>query len=143
MGGQTEATRQADFIFPPLAGYCYASALSAATAISLDLSTIGPQAGTSSPAGGGAVQAPGGLVGHYGHFFADGSANVYAVFGSTQASVTGGNAPVTASTGANVAGVCFPLPSNTVAPFKITPATRWAGFISTGTPTLRICLGSD
>jgi hypothetical protein len=143
MSGQTEATRQADFIYPPLAGYCYA-VVTSSTAASVDLATIGPQVATNPSPIGGVTQQPGGLVGHYAHFFVDGSASVYAVFGSTSASVTGANVPVTSSTGTNLAGVCFPIPAGVIAPFKITPATRYMGFISTSAaPTLRICLGSD
>lgn len=141
MSGQTEATRQADWIYPPLAGNCYASVMVASTVITLNLATIGPQAGVVSPFGN-VVQQPGGLVGHYGHFCADGSSNVYCIFGSTQASVSSTNAPVTSSTGTNVAGVCFPMPAGVVVPFKISVDTQWASFISTGTPTLRITLGS-
>lgn len=142
MSGQTEATRQADFIYPPLAGFCAAYTTSA-TAAFVDLATIGPQVGTNPSVVGQNVQQPGGLVGHYGHFYVDGTAAVYTIFGSTPASVTGANVPVTSSTGTNIAGVCFPIPAGVVAPLKITPETRYLGYISTAAaPTLRICLGS-
>ena len=58
-------------------------------------------------------------LGHYLTLANDGANAVYVVFGPTQASVSGANAPVAATTGTNVVGLAMSIPANTVARFKL------------------------
>lgn len=139
-------TRQINHVDPPLAGNCFAVACVASTASSIDLSTIDNQTqnqiGTIDNAKTGAQDAFVTIV-------VDGVVPIYVIFGASVAAVTAGNAPVIATVGTNVAGICIPLyPTAATGPgnagaggyrFKIRKGFNSVmGFISSGTPTLRI-----
>lgn len=143
---ESRQTSQVNHIDPPLAGNCFAVALVASTASSIDLGTIDNQTqnqfGTIDNLKTGAQDA-------YVTIVVDGVVPIYVIFGATAAAVTGGNAPVIATTGTNVAGICIPLyPTAATGPgnagaggyrFRIRKGFNSVmGFISSGTPTLRI-----
>jgi hypothetical protein len=141
MSGQTEATRQSDFITPPRAGQIAAIAVTS-TAGSQDLRLCGQQTVSMANANQQAAQATPGLPGHYATFEADGG-DIYVLFGPTLASVTGGNVPVIATTGVNAAGACFKIPSGQNIQCKLEVTTDlFIGFITSATATLRIAQSS-
>ena len=138
MSFDTEATRQADNIMAPTAGEISNISVSA-VAGSIDLTTIGPQLEPDAKT----PQRTKGMPGHYMSIFADG-ADVYVLFGATQASVTGGNAPVIATTGSNAAGCCVKSPNGQER--QIRPAVgihNWMGYIASGAGTARVWRSSQ
>jgi hypothetical protein len=131
--GESEQTRQADFVVCPRASLIASLAVSNVAA-SQDLSLIDSQAKDPSDADKLGL----GLIGCYVTFLADGG-DVYIITGPSQASVTAGNVPVVATNGVNAVGVCWKLPANIPTPYKVTAQDRWLGYISaSGTPQLRI-----
>lgn len=142
---ESEQTRQVNFYELPLAGNLFARACVAGTPDYVDLQTIGNQ--TKDPTD---VEKLGvGCVGREVDIFVDGVVPIYIIAGPTQASVTGGNAPAIATAGTNVAGICVPLyptaatgPANKPYRYKVRSGTRFLGFISSGTPTIRIAPSS-
>jgi hypothetical protein len=100
--GESRATVQYHFQTPPRAGQCANLSVTNAAA-NTDLRTLGVQTPDISQSNVGPIV---GAPGHFATFEADGS-DIYVIFGPTAASVSGGNAPVIATTGVNVAGVCF------------------------------------
>lgn len=161
----TEATRQADWIFPPLAQSDGKSMVVAAavttTASYLDLNAMAgfpsnmPSPGFDSPAE--AIN----VIGHYITLTAD-QGDVHILFGPSVASVTGANVPLATTTNTIAAGVptlavgvTSLVPSGTSRHFKIPmgpqgPGQRGANSIArylayvtrSGTATLRVELSS-
>lgn len=143
--GQSEGTVQSDFIRAPVAGKIACKAVSAvADASGLDLATVGDVGSSNFGTNNRPTLTDGtgpGCVGHYASFYADG-ADVYVIFGATQAAVTGANVPVIATNGVNATGVAWKIAKDTFQPFKINPDTRWVGFIGSGAGQLRIAKSS-
>jgi hypothetical protein len=144
--GETEATRQYHFETPPRAGFLASLAVTNAAA-SQDLRLIGNQTGNMAQTN---QALPTGLPGHRVELFADGG-DVYVIFGPTAASVSAGNAPVIATNGVNVAGVCMKIPTGTRVKYKLEPSPQgpnapaipttgdnFVGYITTATAQLRI-----
>jgi hypothetical protein len=146
---ESRQTSQINHADPPLAGNCFAVALVAATAGSIDLATIDNQ--TINISGSDTIKV--GAVERYVTIVVDGVVPIYVIFGANAAAVTAGNAPVIATVGTNAAGICIPLyPSPATGPgnewgagyrFRIRKGYNSVlGFISSGTPTLRIFASS-
>lgn len=120
MGGQTEATRQSDYITPPmvgtdgkLAGAVFATSTTVAT---LDLSTV-PVHPTGFPVS--EHQTLQNIAaGLYIQVTAE-SADLYVLFGPTVGSVSGANAPVATTNGTNVVGLGYYIPAGTKEHFKL------------------------
>lgn len=94
----------------------------------------GPAAGT--------FESPKGFIGQWVDIFADGS-DVGYVFGPTNASVSGGNAPVLATTGnPGTAGACMRITSGTAKTYYIKPDDAFMGYVGAGTGNLRIAISS-
>jgi hypothetical protein len=160
--GQTEATRQADWILPIMAdttGNVAGAALTASTsAVIIDLSTM--IAATQAYLSGSSHAMNPDPLGKYLNLQAQGN-DVFCVFGPTLASVSGANAPnpatvntVTAHAVNNIPGICMWIPQNATAAIKTpvgSPDTtshlnspcRFLAFVtSTGSATLRIWASS-
>ena len=133
--GQTEATRQGDWLTPPRAGQISVYSVTSTTA-SQDLRLCGQQTpNISSPT----QQVPG-LPGHYVALQADGG-DVYIITGPTAASVTGANAPSSTAAGTNATGGCVKIPSGFTAQFKPSVTLDWfLGYVTSAgnTATIRI-----
>lgn len=124
-----------------------------ATAANIDLTTIPAMpAGFYSSNGKALNPNP---LGHYVTLENDGANPVFVVFGPTQASVSGANAPVAATTGTNVVGLCRQIPSGTAIRVKLPVGDmansggggigadspcRWLAYVcaATQTATLRV-----
>ena len=78
-----------------------------------------------------------GLLGRYVYLRAV-TSTVGFICGPTQALVTGGNAPVLATTGNNTAGCCDRLITEEWQEMWISASTRWLGYIASGAGTLII-----
>lgn len=142
---ESEQTRQLNFVEPPLAGNGFAVACVASTASSIDLGTIDNQ--SKDPTQNDKLKT--GAQDAFVTIVVDGVVPIYVIFGANAAAVTGGNAPAIATVGTNAAGICFPLyPTAATGPgnngpggyrFRIRKGYNSVmGFISSGTPTLRI-----
>lgn len=148
---QTEATRQSDYILPMLAGTdgkCAGAVIATSTGVaSLDLTTV-PML----PAGfANSYTAPNpNPCGHYITVQAEG-ADAYILFGPTQASVTGSNAPAQSTTGTKVVALAayipaaqerhykIPLGDNAGAGYGNDSPCRWLGVVTkTGSGVLRV-----
>jgi hypothetical protein len=162
MSGQTWATRSGDDIRAPRSTEIGVFTVTTAQVIDLAASggpqvlsdqfaqNLGGGGGVRSEAnssfGSGTVAFPAaplaGWVGHWVDIFADGG-DIGLITGPTSASVSGGNAPVLATTGnAGTAGVCMRIPNGTYRPYLITADDRFLGVVSAGTTTLRIAKSS-
>lgn len=152
---QTEATRQSDWILPPMASstgkVANAAVLATSTAVaSQDLTLLGFPDSYNTIGTAGNPQA----CGKYVTVQAEG-ADAYVLFGKTQASVTGSNAPLQSATGVNVVQLAVYIPAGTDKHFKIplgdnagggygndSPA-RWLAVVTkTGTGVLRVWMSS-
>lgn len=142
---ESRQTSQLNHIDPPLAGNCFAVALVASTASSIDLGTIDNQTISNQNSD----QVKTGAQEAFVTVVVDGVVPIYVIFGATVAAVTAGNAPVIATVGTNAAGICIPLyPTAATGPGNAGPGgyrfrirkgyNSVMGFISSGTPTLRI-----
>jgi hypothetical protein len=129
--GESQQSRQADYVLPPRAGLIGAVAVTT-SAGSQQMTLLDNQA--KDPTNADALQV--GPLGCYVSFTADGG-DVYVVFGPTQASVTGANAPVIATTGVNVAGVAYKLKQDVEKPLLLTTQDVWMGYIGSASCTLR------
>ena len=126
-----------------------AAAVLAATsaAANIDLTTV--------PARGAGFTDPGNKnpLGHYVTVQNDGTNDVYLVFGPTQASVSGANAPAAATTGTNAVGLCMRVASGSEKRFKLPVGDtassagvggdspgRWMAYVckATQTATIRV-----
>lgn len=128
---ESEQTRQVNFPLPPRAGKIGVVATST-TAGSVNLATLDNQAVDISTAD--TTQA--GVQDCLVTFIAD-AQDAYVIFGPSQASVTGGNAPVIATTGVNVAGAAMKIPQNMPTRLRITASDIWMGYIAGAAGTLR------
>lgn len=136
--GQTNATRQSDYITAPTAPA--AITVSAAPAV-IDLSTL-PMGASKSAIPGQGYPTP---VGSYVTIQAE-VADIYIVFGPSAASVTTTNAPVKATVGtvnasgayAVVAGTAFRIPADQVVALLIEPASQFMGFVGSSAGTMRL-----
>jgi hypothetical protein len=141
------AERQAANITGPVAGQI--SCLTTSTsATSIDLSSIGPTVGSMANAAAlPQVGYPGltGCVGRFVEFFSDG-ADTGLLFGTSNASVTGNNAPNLSVTGSNTVGsngsCCVRIPAGTYRTYVISSATRWLGYVASATGNLRVSVTS-
>lgn len=164
MGGDggSEASRKGDEIRLPRTGTILVQSVTAAAVIDLGaamaaigasttfetqmppLGTAGFANATSAP---GTTTAPtppnpGGAVGRWIDIFADGADLGY-ISGPTSASVSGGNAPVLATTGnAGTAGNCARLLNGTFRTYFVLPDDKFLGVVSPGTCVVRISLSS-
>lgn len=134
--GQSEATRQSDFIIAPVSGQI--SVFTTGAAASQDLRLCGLQASAND-----SQPNPVGLIGKFASFQADG-VDVYVKFGPTAASVTTGNAPVPSAVGVNAAGGCFKIPDGAVLAAKLRPGVDlFIGYMSGSAGQLRIVQSSE
>lgn len=143
-----EASRKAGFRRLPRVGGILVNAVGAATT-SINLGTGGPgaQAGNegamiptgsqsqpvgqagSGTAGGGLQWVTGGFIGKWIDIWADGG-DIGIITGPTNASVTGGNAPVLATTGGlGTAGNCVRIAAGTMQPYYVTPDDQFLGLV--------------
>ncbi len=126
----------AAYILPPRAGQNTAITVSAVAA-SQDLRLCGVQVPAAA-----SYASKVGFQGRYVTLHADG-ADVGFVFGPTSASVTGANAPVLATVGVNVAGVCERLSNGERLQYYVAAGTDvFIGFVATGAGVLRILASS-
>lgn len=160
-----EAERKGYEVRLPRAGTILVQAVTTATSIDLAVSgapanasqsfegnipgTGGTQSQSATGPGGGAASAPflgaEGYIGHWIDIDVDaGGGDLGFISGPTSASVTGGNAPALATTGAaGTAGCCKRIPAGTSKPYFVTANDRFLGVISSaGTCTVRISLSS-
>lgn len=94
----------------------------------------GPAAGT--------LVSPKGFVGQWVDIFADGT-DVGVIFGATNASVSGGNAPVLATTGnPGTAGVCMRIANGSFRTYYIKPDDEFLGVVGAASGNLRIAVSS-
>jgi hypothetical protein len=112
-----------------------------------NLPVAGSRSEATSQTGGGTVQAPTtlqpqGYIGHYIDIFADG-ADLGIISGPANASVSGANAPVLATTGVAIAaGMCWRIPTGGRQSFFVTPDDRFLGVVASAAGTARITLSS-
>ena len=136
---QIRATKQADFITCPQASAGAVVAVVSGVAQSINLSLIGNQVQVANIQS----QQELGVQDHYVSIQAQG-ANLYVIFGLTQASVTSGNAPVATTTGTGTVqtpapGIAFWIPQGATANFLPRPTVDgWMGFVSDGAGFMRI-----
>ena len=134
MGTQTNLS---DYILPPRAGFLTAITVSVAAG-SQDLRLCGIQLFNSSNT----ANSKPGFQGKYITLFADG-ADVGVIFGQTLASVTGANAPVLATTGVDVAGVCWRIANGGKESYLIAAGYDvFIGFVGSAGGVLRIAASS-
>lgn len=151
MSGDSAELRNAAKIIAPYGSWVF-GLYTSGTAVSLDLSTIGPGAPQPDQEGGASINlsditapVPGnnvnlqGCLGRYVRFTAV-SATCWVLFGPTQASVTSGNAPVIPTGGSNLSGVGVPEPifAGQQPDMYITASTRWIGLIGAAATFLMI-----
>lgn len=166
MSGQSEATRQSDFITPACARASDSKSNQYALAATVTAVTIDMASLLGLPVDWGNTQAADNPnpLGHYVDLTAEGG-DVYVIFGPTQASVEGANVPnpatvntVTTRVPAAAVGVPQYIPSGQTAPVKLplgasgtsngtkgqqSPCRYMAFVTKTGTATLRVRQSSD
>lgn len=135
------------FVTPPRAGAVVgapAVLTLGVAALFVDLRTINAQTYSAAFA---ALAQQAGIIGNYLTLLADG-ADAYVIFGPTQASVTGANAPVIATAGVvnggtgaytAVAGTCWKIPSGTsIRPITAPGVDLFMGYIGSAAALLRL-----
>lgn len=137
MSGESQQTRQLNFVGPPRAGLISTFAVTTTAGV-IDLSKLDNQTKNLGQPKTMTV----GANGTYVSFFADGG-DVYINVGETNASVSGANAPLpTATAGINIAQGCWKIPSGTT--FRIICVSgdhpdQFVGYVTaTSTATLRV-----